>query len=627
MGLAPLWPDGVQTTRSSSLLLALGFATLGLVTRLPFLGSVLAGWDSVQYALGLVQFDVVAHQPHPPGSILYVALGRLLLAVTGEANRALELLSLGANALAVALCFVVGEQLFGRRIALLGAALYLTSPLVWYYGVVALPYSLEAALSLGIVSLCWRAAEDGDRRAALAAAVILAVAGGVRPTTMLLLLPLWAFAAVRARSASPASLPTHAPCFHTLIAGLALMAVLCLAWLVPLLVLSGGPARYLMASRELSSLVSSLSSAFAIGPPALAANLSYIWEVTTFGLNLSLACFAIYLLPGVRWPWQPSLAQRWFLALWAAPALAVYVLLHIGQAGYLLLLWPLACYAAATAILDAGRIIGQYLARRSRPAGARRTTNGERRRAAAGRGEPLVLHAVATRGPALVYRGWPARLDALPAGDGRPPPPRAGRRVVGMSRGVCRATAAIAGAALGAGSVLFLSPPLAGGPLNGLSAAQVRETGREWQALQELGRTLDPATTVVLTGSGTSESFRLAEYYLPQFHVLAIGLDRRGRLGVVFGAFEGHHSYAAFMASRPAIRTFPLPEGTRQLLVLDRSTADLLPAGALAPLALTPRRTIWRYPAADGRSAILDRLDFPDPLQVVGRLSGQDGAR
>lgn len=578
----------------------------GLVTRLPFLGRVLAGWDSVQYALGLAQFDVVEHQPHPPGSILYVALGRLLLILAGDANRALELLSLGANALAVALCFVVGEQIFGRRIALIGAALYLTSPLVWYYGEVALPYSLEAALSLAVLSLCWRAAEDGDRRAALAAAAVLAAAGGVRPTTMLLLLPLWAFAAARCR------LP------GTLVAGLALMGALCLAWVVPLLVLSGGPARYLMASRELSSLVSGLSSAFVVGPPALAANLSYIWEVTTFGLNLGLACFAIYLLPGVRWPWWPSMAQWWFLVLWVAPALAVYVLLHIGQAGYLLLLWPLVCYAAATAILDVGRAIGRVsLAAASAPVGPAAILDVGR---AIGRRRPR--HTDPLCRPACGSQEAGHATAASGVAD-----PAVGSSLRTRDRDVRRVTAAIAAATIAASIALFLSPPLAGGPLNGLSAAQIRETGREWQALQEQSRALDPATTVILTGSGTSESFRLAEYYLPQFHVLAIGLDRRGSLGVVFGAFEGHHSYAAFMAGRPAVRTLSLPEGTQQLLILDRSVASLFPEDALAPLALTPRRTVWRYPAVDTGSAILERLDFPGPLKVIGRSGKQNSSQ
>jgi hypothetical protein len=47
----------------------------------------------------------------------------------------------------------------------------------------------------------------------------------------------------------------------------------------------------------------------------------------------------------------------------------VYVLLHVGQAGYLLLLWPLVCLAAGSAALVAGELIGRRLRRPRLPAG------------------------------------------------------------------------------------------------------------------------------------------------------------------------------------------------------------------------------------------------------------------
>jgi hypothetical protein len=87
--------------------------------------------------------------------------------------------------------------------------------------------------------------------------------------------------------------------------------------------------------------------------------------VAAMGLNLALLPFAVFLVPGVRWPWRSSPPQTWFLRLWAGPALLVYTLLHIGQAGYLLLLWPLVCFAAGTAVLVTAGTVGQRLRRPS----------------------------------------------------------------------------------------------------------------------------------------------------------------------------------------------------------------------------------------------------------------------
>ena len=57
--------------------LALAIAGLTLATRWPYRVRLLPTWDAVQFALALERYDVVRHQPHPPGYILYVALGRL----------------------------------------------------------------------------------------------------------------------------------------------------------------------------------------------------------------------------------------------------------------------------------------------------------------------------------------------------------------------------------------------------------------------------------------------------------------------------------------------------------------------------------------------------------------------
>ena len=55
---------------------ALGILTV--LSRLPYRARMLYNWDGVQFALALREYDVVKHQPHPPGYILYVGLGRVV---------------------------------------------------------------------------------------------------------------------------------------------------------------------------------------------------------------------------------------------------------------------------------------------------------------------------------------------------------------------------------------------------------------------------------------------------------------------------------------------------------------------------------------------------------------------
>jgi hypothetical protein len=502
---------------------------LGVATRAPFAGAALVNWDSVQYALGMGHFDVVKHQPHPPGSILYVALARLLLFLAPDANAALVWISVVAGAAGIALCYVVGDRIFGRRIAVLATVLFAVSPLAWFYGIVALPYALEGAMGLAIAGLCWRAAEGRSGRAALAAAVLLAVAGGVRQTTMLLLLPLWLFAAWRA--AAPTDLvisriPSGRILFHRaryVLRGVAILVVVCVVWAVPLLALSGGVGRYLLASRALSTLVSSLSSVTVQGLPALVTNVSYLGSVAAESAGLALVAYAVFLLPRVRWPWHPTRAQCIFFALWAGPALAVFSGFHTGQAGYLLLLWPLACYTTATAVLTAAAAV------------ARRTR-------------------------------WPVGP-------------------LGVSFTLASTLAS---------SILFLAAPLnpTAAP-RGLTLSTVRENDTYWRAVVGEVRLFPDDSTVVLTGTGAAESFRHATYYLPEYHVAAIGPDRTGDLGVAFQGYEGAHDYDRFMAGDPAARTLALPAGTHRLVILDASVARLFPPADLRTVQLTPHRAFW----------------------------------
>ena len=59
-------------------------ALVFLLGHLPFLASTLEDVDSVNFALGLRDFDPGRHRPHPPGYPLYMALGKAANLVVGE---------------------------------------------------------------------------------------------------------------------------------------------------------------------------------------------------------------------------------------------------------------------------------------------------------------------------------------------------------------------------------------------------------------------------------------------------------------------------------------------------------------------------------------------------------------
>src|SRR5687767_4444581 len=72
-----------------------------LAAHLPSLAPSLEDIDSLNFALGLRDFEPALHQPHPPGYPVYIALGRASLAVVSRVAPSLDRLAAEAFALAI----------------------------------------------------------------------------------------------------------------------------------------------------------------------------------------------------------------------------------------------------------------------------------------------------------------------------------------------------------------------------------------------------------------------------------------------------------------------------------------------------------------------------------------------
>lgn len=201
-----------------------------VLTRLPFTSRLLYNMDSVQFALALDRFDVTLHQPQPPGYFLYVMMGRLARLATGDANAALISVSVLFSGLAAVMVYLLARAIFGRSTGLTASFLFITSPLFWFHGEVALSYTPEAFMSLLVAYLCYRVLKGGPGFF-LAAAVALAVAGGIRQNTMAFLFPLWIY--------SMKDLG-----FKRALAGLFIFALTVLVWSAPMLAETGGYEKY-----------------------------------------------------------------------------------------------------------------------------------------------------------------------------------------------------------------------------------------------------------------------------------------------------------------------------------------------------------------------------------------------
>lgn len=247
--------------------------------HLPFLASSLEDIDSVNFALGLHDFDVAKHQPHPPGYPVYIVLSRVarqglaIVAPAGTSDVVLDARALafwgsvlgGLALVPLASFFTALEE--DRRRALLATALTASAPLVWFDA--SRPMSNMAGLALiwasqGMLLSGWRRQTDAPvdggglrlvssgpspslaarapslvaQRAVLGAAVLSGVAAGVRSQTVLSTLPLLGALLM---------MPGFRRSARTWLLAAAGVTVGALTWAVPLVADSGGVSGYLAA--------------------------------------------------------------------------------------------------------------------------------------------------------------------------------------------------------------------------------------------------------------------------------------------------------------------------------------------------------------------------------------------
>ena len=306
-------------------LLAVGLSVLTILSRLPYRARMLYNWDAVQFALALGEYDVVKHQPHPPGYILYVALGRLVHGWVGDAAAAYVLLAVAFSGAGTFVVYLLARAVYDRPTAITAATLLAVSPVFWFYGTVGLSYAGEALMASAVAYFAFRALRGSETDAWLAAGY-LGLAGGLRQSLLVLLLPLWVVSVV-----------VGVRRWRAIVVGSVILALAVLAWFVPMIWLTGGLERYVEASRHLADTVVRPTSILG-GPLDVTLRMSrYLLESVLVALG-PLAAVALLV------PWYARHhgwgRREWFLVVWTVPPVLVYTLVHFGQAGYVLTFLP-----------------------------------------------------------------------------------------------------------------------------------------------------------------------------------------------------------------------------------------------------------------------------------------------
>jgi hypothetical protein len=277
--------------------------------------------DVMNFGLAAFHFDVLQHQPHPPGYpgyVLYLKLIHLLAPWLGP----IEVARFGATLCGLLLIpstYWVCRMLLGDESdapvgrPLIAATFSVLHPILWFYGGDGQSHSAEALLTVLLFgATVWVLRRDrGYERFALV--VAFGLAGAVRPTIAALSFPLlvWAFWGRPLRDWAIA---------------IAVGIGSVLLWYVPLVASVGG---YDVYSRATKSLVGELFirnySIFSSEAPSH----RIIHNVSVALVGGAIACIPILALTTVRKAWVRAL-----LAL-IAVNIAFYATVYVAETGYL----------------------------------------------------------------------------------------------------------------------------------------------------------------------------------------------------------------------------------------------------------------------------------------------------
>ncbi len=270
-----------------------GLALIFALAHAPFIANSLEDIDSVNFALGVRDFDVAAHRPHPPGYPVYIALGKIATAIAGAVSsaplstieaRSLSVVSLLGGLLAI-VCLYRVFACMRRRIpsaeesspasidqdshpshprnpwiaidyeALAATAITVSCPLFWYLGVRPMSdlpgLSVALAAQACLMAAGWRQSPGagGDRRLSPAdtaasgrmivmGAFLAALSIGLRSQTVWFTAPLLVLVLFDRIGRGVAG---------ALIGSSVMFIAGGLAWGIPLLIASGGLNSYLAA--------------------------------------------------------------------------------------------------------------------------------------------------------------------------------------------------------------------------------------------------------------------------------------------------------------------------------------------------------------------------------------------
>ncbi len=141
-------------------------------------------WDEALFCLGMRNYDVASHHPHPPGFPVYIAVAKIARVFTGSDFRALQSVNLIGGVLLFPAMFMLARELRLRfTTSIIAGVLLAFFPNVWFFGGTGFSDVVTITMVIYAVAFLFRGCRDAN--AYFIGTFLLAVSVGIRPQNLL----------------------------------------------------------------------------------------------------------------------------------------------------------------------------------------------------------------------------------------------------------------------------------------------------------------------------------------------------------------------------------------------------------------------------------------------------------
>ena len=121
----------MKNLRHNTILILSLLVSICLACRILFVGEYLEGWDSIDFALGLRDYDITYYQPHFPGYPVYMFFCWVVHLFTDNDTLALTIPGAVLGSVALVPLFYLARRMFTETVAWVTVSIYMVNPLCW----------------------------------------------------------------------------------------------------------------------------------------------------------------------------------------------------------------------------------------------------------------------------------------------------------------------------------------------------------------------------------------------------------------------------------------------------------------------------------------------------------------